>query len=315
MRKRIVVAGSTNMDLVCTAASIPVPGETVLGSDFHTFAGGKGANQAVAVARLGYPVSLIGKVGDDDFGQRLRRELDRARVDTRAISSARATPSGVALISTDVRGQNSIVVVPGANGRLLPQDLDKVLPLLRSAGMILAQLEVPLATVVHLAEIARRSQVPLMLDPAPARKLGSRLLRRVDVLTPNETEVRTLCGLGNALLDGQSAKQCAHTLRSLGSRNVIVTMGKRGGYFLSEHGPGRSFPAYTVNAVDTTAAGDAFNGALAVALMEGKGVDAAIPFAAAAAALSVTRMGAQSSMPTKREVLRFCRSQDACRVR
>src|SRR5437016_1868502 len=175
--KSIVVVGSINLDLVSTGKRIPAPGETVTGDRFQTFHGGKGANQAVAIARLGYPVSMVAKVGDDEFGPRLRNGLAAAGVHVNAVAVAKATASGVALISVDAKGQNSITVVPGANGKLLPRDLDKALPALRSAGMILAQLEIPMETVEHLSEIAERYQVPFMLDPAPARPIARQVLR------------------------------------------------------------------------------------------------------------------------------------------
>ena len=166
--RSIVVVGSVNLDLVCMGKRIPAPGETLTGDQFHTFHGGKGANQAVAVGRLGYPVRMVAKVGDDEFGARLRQGLKEAHVDVTSVATARGTASGVALISVDAKGQNSITVIPGANGRLVPKDLDKALPSLRNAGMILAQLEIPMETVEQLSEIAAQYQVPLMLDPAPA---------------------------------------------------------------------------------------------------------------------------------------------------
>ncbi|HEY1809411.1 MAG TPA: ribokinase, partial [Acidobacteriaceae bacterium] len=195
MRESIVVVGSVNLDLVCVGKKIPAPGETVRGRQFQMFHGGKGANQAVAVGRLGYPVSMVAKVGDDDFGSRLRQGLRTAHVNVRAISTAKATASGVALITVDSRGQNSITVIPGANGELRPQDLENSLPSLRSAGMILTQLEVPMETVEYLCQLAARLEVPLMLDPAPARSIPRRILKGVTWLTPNETETSTLCGI------------------------------------------------------------------------------------------------------------------------
>lgn len=305
MPKRIVVVGSVNLDLVCTADRIPARGETIAGSNFQVFDGGKGANQAVAVARLGYPVSMIAKVGGDEFGTRLRRGLQAAGVNVRAVTRARRTSSGVALISTDSQGQNSIVVVPGANGKLLPRDLGSALPQLRSAGMILAQLEVPLETVEYLGDVAHRFQVHLMLDPAPAREIPSHLLRQVTFLTPNETETCILCGVACHELNPSTAADFAQCLQSRGARNVIIKMGTRGAYVAGADGLEKMLPAFKVQAVDSTAAGDAFNGGLAVAMMRGKNLEAAARFASAVAALSVTRMGAQPSMPTAREVSRF----------
>ena len=304
MRQRVVVVGSVNLDLVCSVERIPRPGETLSGNRFDMFHGGKGANQAVAVARLGHPVSMIGKVGDDEFGARLRRGLKSAGVNTRAVSNARGTSSGVALISTDRQGQNSIVVIPGANGKLMPKDLEKAAPIIRSAGIILTQLEIPLETVECLAALARRYGVPLMLDPAPARELSARLLRQVAILTPNETEAATLCGVPNKELSASTAPRFARRLLGKGARSVILKMGSQGAYVAAN--PGESFlPAFKVKAVDSTAAGDAFNGGLAVALMQGQDLLAAARFGSAVAALSVTRLGAQPSMPTGRAVRRL----------
>jgi ribokinase len=304
MRKQAVVVGSVNLDLVCSVKQIPRPGETLSGSRFEMFHGGKGANQAVAITRLGHPVSMIAKVGDDEFGERLRRGLKTAGVNTRPVSIARRTSSGVALISTDRQGQNSIVVVPGANGKLLPKDLEKAAPVIRSAGIILTQLEIPLETVEYLAALARRFDVPLMLDPAPARGLSARLMRQVTILTPNETEAATLCGAPNAPVSPSTARGFARRLLGKGARNVIIKMGSQGAYVAANSGEG-FLPAFKVKAVDSTAAGDAFNGGLAVALMQGQDLAGAARFGSAVAALSVTRMGAQPSMPTTREVRRF----------
>src|SRR3954468_19558230 len=269
--KSIVVVGSVNLDLVSTGKRIPSPGETVTGDRFQTFHGGKGANQAVAVGRLGYPVSMVAKVGDDDFGAQLRQGLAEAGVDVDAVGTAKATASGVAMIAVDARGQNSITVVPGANGKVLPRDLDKALPTLSSAGMILAQLEIPMETVEHLGEIAERFQIPLMLDPAPARPIARSLLRRVTYLTPNETEAATLCGAAFGALTPQNARDYAEKLLKSGAANVIIKMGGRGAYVASADGLRTMVPGFRVSVVDSTAAGDAFNGGLAVALMKGRG--------------------------------------------
>jgi ribokinase len=302
--KSIVVVGSVNLDLVCTGKRIPAPGETVTGDQFQTFHGGKGANQAVAVGRLGYAVSMVAKVGDDEFGARLRKGLQDAGVEVSDVGVARATASGVALISVDAHGQNSITVVPGANGKLLPRDLDKALASLRSAGMILAQLEVPMETVEHLAEIAERYSVPLMLDPAPARPIPRSVLRRVTYLTPNETEACVLCGTARGALTPKNAGQYAEKLLKRGPANVVIKMGGRGAFVASGDGLRTMAPSFKVPVVDSTAAGDAFNGGLAVALMRGADLGEAVRFAAAVGAVSVTRQGAQPAMPTAREVNR-----------
>ena len=303
--KPIVVVGSVNLDLVCTGRRIPAPGETVTGDQFQTFHGGKGANQAVAIGRLGYPVSMVAKVGDDEFGGRLRQGLKDARVDVTNVGKARRTASGVALISVDARGQNSITVLPGANGRLLPRDLDKALPRLRSAGMILAQFEVPMETVEHLAEIAKRYDIPFMLDPAPARPIPHSVLGCVTYLTPNESEACVLCGTVIGDLTPKNAGEYAARLLKRGAANVIIKMGGRGAFVASAEGLRTLVPSFKVSVVDTTAAGDAFNGGLAVALMRGMGLMEAVRFAAAVGAISVTRAGAQPAMPTAREVNRL----------
>jgi ribokinase len=305
--KSIVVVGSINLDLVCTGKRIPAPGETVTGDQFHTFHGGKGANQAVAIGRLGYPVSMVAKVGDDEFGTRLRQGLQEADVEVAAVGTARGTASGVALISVDAHGQNSITVVPGANGSLLPRDLDKALPRLRSAGMILAQLEIPMETVEHLADIADRYHIPFMLDPAPARSIRREVLRRITYLTPNETEACALCGTAPGDLNPQNAGEYAEKLLKNGPANVIIKMGGRGAFVASADGLRRRVPSFKVPVVDSTAAGDAFNGGLAVALMRGVSLIEAVRFATAVGAVSVTRAGAQPAMPTAREVNRLLR--------
>ncbi len=307
--KSIVVVGSVNLDLVCTGQRIPAPGETVTGRNFQTFRGGKGANQAVAIGRLGYPVSMVAKVGDDEFGPRLRQGLRAAAVNVAAVGAASRTPSGVALISVDAHGQNSITVVPGANGKLLPRDLDKALPRLRSAGMILTQLEIPIKTVEYLSAIAERFAVPLILDPAPARPISRRLLRRVTYLTPNETEACVLCGTPIGSLTPQNAQEYAEKLLATGAANVIIKMGAQGAYVASADGLRTLVPSFKVRVVDSTAAGDAFNGGLAVALMRGETLLDAVRFAAAVGAVSVTRAGAQPAMPTSREVNRLLKGR------
>jgi ribokinase len=305
----IVVVGSVNLDLVCRGQRIPAPGETVTGEEFQTFHGGKGANQAVAIGRLGYPVSMVAKVGDDEFGSRLRQGLEDAEVDVAAVGTARKTASGVALISVDAQGQNSITVVPGANGKLQPRDLDKALPRLRSAGIILAQLEIPLETVEHLSALAKRYQVPLMLDPAPARPLSSGLLSRVTYLTPNESEAAALCGTAVGDLTPRTAPDFAEKLLKTGAANVMIKMGGHGAFVAGADGLRTLVPSFKVKVVDSTAAGDAFNGGLAVALMRGMRLADAVRFAAAVGAVSVTRAGAQPAMPTAREVNRLLHGQ------
>jgi ribokinase len=304
MRNPIVIVGSINLDLVVATQRIPQRGETVKGSSFRTFPGGKGANQAVAAARLGGSVSLIGKVGEDAFGTQLRDSLEQSGVDTDAIGTV-AGSTGVALITTDATGDNAITIVGGANAQLSRQDLDANLDLIRSAGILLTQLEIPLETVEFLAAIAVREKIPLMLDPAPACELPPSLLRNVDWLTPNETETCSLLGWPAQELPEKGLEDAANALLRLGCRNVILKLGERGCYLALATGLRRFLPAYKVRALDTTAAGDAFNGALAVALVSGHDLVQGASWASAVAAVSVTRHGAQPSMPTLSEVDAF----------
>jgi ribokinase len=302
MSRSIVVVGSVNLDLVCTGKKIPVPGETVTGDKFQTFHGGKGANQAVAVGRLGHPVSMIAKVGDDDFGKRLRQGLRDAGVNVRSVGTALGAASGVALISVDRKGQNSITVIPGANGTLMPKDLESCLPQLRSAGIILTQLETPLETVEQLCGLAQRFGVPLMLDPAPARALSRKILQQVTYLTPNEAEACALRGIPYRDLNQAAARECAEELLGKGPSNVVVKMGGRGAFVATKDGLRRMVPSFKVKVVDSTAAGDAFNGGMAAALMRGSAIEDAVRFGAAVAGVAVTRAGAQPAMPSEEEV-------------
>jgi ribokinase len=302
------VVGSNNLDLVAATERIPIAGETVSGLSFQTFPGGKGANQAVAAARLhglvSGLVSMIGKVGTDAFGEQLLGSLRESNVDTEAVETVPGS-SGLAMITTDAAGQNAITVVPGANATLSPADLDRNISLIRSAGILLTQLEIPLETVEHLAAIALREHIPLILDPAPARFLPPSLLKSVEWLTPNETETSSLLGHGPQELSEDMFEDAAEALLRSGSRNVILKLGDRGCYVALADGTRQLLPAFSVKAVDTTAAGDAFNGALAVALMNGQDVVESASWASAVAAISVTRPGAQPSMPTAVEVDRF----------
>lgn len=300
--KPIVVVGSINLDLVAVAPRIPSVGETVLGTDFQTHPGGKGANQAVAAARLGYPVQMIGRVGNDAFGTQLRDHLEKAGVGTAGVATSEGA-SGVAVIEVSSSGENSIIVAPGANSSLTPQDLLANLPLIRQAGLILAQLEIPLETIEQLAELCARENVPLILDPAPARELPRSVIERTAWFTPNESEAAFFAG--GELND---AGKVAEALFDKGCRNLLLKMGSHGVYVAQGRGRGETVPAFSVKAVDTTAAGDAFNGAFAVGLMLGKPILGSATFAAAVAAISVTRVGAQPSMPTMAEVETFLKN-------
>lgn len=296
-QKPIVVVGSINIDLVSKADRIPVLGETVLGSEFRTHLGGKGGNQAVAVARLGYPVRMIGKVGSDSFGDKLRSGLQQAGVDVSAVATVEDS-SGVAVIVVSPQGDNIIVVTPGANAALRPNDLDAYLEMIRGAGLVLAQLETPMDTIEYLAELCHREDVPLMLDPAPSHELSSLVMKQVSWFTPNETEACFYAGGKKQ----ESSEKIAEQLLQQGVRQVVLKLGAAGAYLRSEAGLDVHVPAVCVKAVDTTAAGDAFNGAFAVGLARGHSPEQSARFAAAAAAVSVTRAGAQPSMPTTEEV-------------
>jgi ribokinase len=296
-QKPIVVVGSINIDLAAQAFRIPAPGETILGKHFATHPGGKGANQAVAVARLGYPVNLIGRLGEDAFGAQLRCHLTDAGVNITGVKTSRGS-SGVAVIVVADTGENSIVVVPGANALLTPDDLDDSLDILRCASAVLTQLETPLPTILHLAHICKRLDVPLILDPAPAQALPAELLSMVTWFTPNETEAAFYAGN----LDHADPAATASALTSLGLTNLVLKLGSRGAYLATPTAQPHSVPSFPVHAVDTTAAGDAFNGAFATGLALGMSPPESARFAAAAAALSVTRLGAQTSMPSRTEV-------------
>ena len=306
MRRPILVVGSINLDVVCGVDHLPAAGQTVTGDDVRLFNGGKGANQAVGVARLGYPVSLLGCVGDDAAGARLRMGLRTAGVGMRLVTTVARTASGTALICTDRYGENTIVVSPGANRHIRPRDVERHRGALRAAGLLMMQLEVPLDTVECAAALAHRERVPVMLDPAPAQALPPRLLRHITWLTPNETETQALIGAGAATLTRAAARAAAAELRRRGAQAVVVKLGRRGA-FLADSDTARGIPAFRVRAVDSTAAGDAFNAGLATALMCGQSLGDAARYASAVAAISVTRPGAQPSMPTKLEVARFLR--------
>jgi ribokinase len=300
-QKPIVVVGSINIDLVVRAEKIPAAGETARGVDFQIHPGGKGANQTVAVARLGYPVQLIGKVGTDAFGEQLIAYLREAGVGVDAVEKENGT-SGVAMIAVSSHGENSIVVVPGANGQVTPNFLDAHREKIRKAGIVLAQLETPLETVEYLARLCKEESVPLMLDPAPARTLPESIFRNLRWITPNETEAAFFAAQLADDVRQLEEKQIADALLSAGVENVVLKLGSRGVYLSTANKDAQVIPAFSVQAVDTTAAGDAFNGAFATALMLGMAQTEAARFATAAAAVSVTRHGAQPSMPTRAEV-------------
>ncbi|MHB1937584.1 MAG: ribokinase [Acidobacteriaceae bacterium] len=306
----IVVVGSINMDLVSLAPRIPAAGETLLGSGFQMHPGGKGANQAAAVGRLGYPVEMIGMVGSDLFGEQLRLHLQSVGVGLAGVKTAEG-PTGIAAITVAASGENCIVVTRGANAAVSPEYIEQHRSLIRSAGMVLAQLEIPIESVERVAEICAQTDVPFMLDPAPAQALSSKLLRRVRWFTPNETEADFYANRDSGQQsadvpgsEGPGAADLRETARSVlarGPSGVILKLGSRGAYLVSD-GIAQQVKALPVDVVDTTAAGDALNGAFAVAMMSGRTPLESVQFAVAAASISVTRSGAQPSMPTMAEV-------------
>jgi ribokinase len=302
--KSIVVVGSSNTDMIIRVPRIPRAGETLLGGEFLTAAGGKGANQAVGAARAGGKVALIARVGRDAFGDQAIASLRRDGVDVSCVFRDKLAASGVALIFVAKDGENSIAVAGGANAKLSPADVKKAAGVIRSAAVLVAQLETPLATVTAAAELAVKAGVPVILNPAPARPLPNSLLELISILTSNETEAELLTGI-KVTDEAAAAKACAK-LRSRGVRTVILTLGERGAFLADVDGQ-RRVPGFKVKTVDSTAAGDIFNGALGVALAEGKTVLDAVRFANAAAALSVTRLGAQPSAPIRADIEKFLR--------
>ena len=299
---KIAVVGSSNMDLVVKSKRIPAVGETILGGDFIMVPGGKGANQAVAAAKLGAEVYFIAKLGVDIFAEQSLSNFKKAGVSTKYVVQTDESPSGVALIMVDDEGNNLIVVAPGANQKLLPADVKRAESDIASCGAVVAQLEVPLETIAFAAKMANDLKVPFVLDPAPAQELQAELLEMVDVLTPNETEAQILTGA--EVTDEESARTAAKILLERGVKAVILTLGGKG-FLLADHHQSRYVSAQKVDAVDSTAAGDAFTGSLAAGMAEGKTLLDAALFANYVAALSVTKMGAQSSMPTLQEVKNF----------
>ena len=299
---KILVVGSTNTDMVVRTEHLPRPGETVLGGTFLMNPGGKGANQAVAAARLGADVIFVCKTGNDMFGITTRQQLAQEGIDTRFVFIDDHNPSGVALISVDSRAENTIVVASGANANLLPLDVAKAETALDDCDIVLMQLETPMTTIEYVAAEAAKRGKRTGLNPAPGAALSPQLLKSLYLITPNETEAEIITGI--RIHNAETEAEAARSIRAMGVQNVIITLGSRGAYICNDRFD-EAVPAQKVRAVDTTAAGDVFNGALVVALSEGKSLEEAERFASRASAISVTRMGAQSSIPYRSEVDRF----------
>jgi ribokinase len=297
--KKIIVVGSANTDMVVKTDKLPLPGETKLGGTFFMNAGGKGANQAVAAARMGGNVTLVTKVGNDIFGVQTIAGLKNENIDTDYVFIDDEVPSGTAIIMVNEEGENCIVVAPGANANLLPADIKKVKNI-TEADILLMQLEIPMETIAAVAKNAKANNQRIIINPAPAQKLDDELLNGLYLITPNETEASLLTGI--IVEDEITASLAADVFLSKGVQNVIITLGKQGAYFQNDVLK-LKINAQTVKALDTTAAGDTFSGAIAVAITEKMDWEKAIKFAVAAASLSVTRLGAQSSIPYKNEIV------------
>jgi ribokinase len=301
-KPKICVVGSSNIDLVVKSQRLPSQGETILGGQFLMVAGGKGANQAVAAAKLGAQVYFVAKLGDDIFGTQSFTNFKKEGVNVKYVTRTSKVLSGVASIAVDKAGNNTIIVAPGANSLLSPEDVRKTQKDISSCGAVVCQLEIPMKTVEFAARLAKKYKIPFILDPAPAQKLSSELLKMTDVIKPNETEAQILTGI--EVTNIKTAGKAAEKLLKCGVKTVIITMGKKG-CFMADGEMCKFFPAKKVKAVDSTAAGDAFVGGLAFCISRGSNILEAISFAGNVAALSVTKMGAQSSMPSMREVENF----------
>ncbi|KPJ61151.1 MAG: ribokinase [Planctomycetes bacterium DG_23] len=295
---RVVVVGSSNTDMVIKSKNLPRVGETVIGGEFFMAAGGKGANQAVAASRAGAHTTFVARLGDDMFGRKALENFQKEAINTDFLVIDREAPSGIALIFIDAQGENIISVAPGANARLSPEDVERAEEAISRADVTLMELEIALETVERAVEMASAAAGKVILNPAPGRKLPSSLLARIDFLTPNETEAALLTEL--TVDSNKAAERAGEKLRGLGVGAVIITRGRKGALIVADSVT--HIPAKKVKAVDTVGAGDAFNGALAVAIAEGRELKEAVEFAAAAGALACTRYGAQPSMPSRKEI-------------
>jgi ribokinase len=305
---KLVVLGSINADHILNINHFPQPGETVIGKQYTLAFGGKGANQAVAAGRSGADISFIACVGDDDIGERVRKQLASDHIDTQSIEAIKDSTTGVALIFVNAEGENVIGIDAGANKAVTPEYLDRYKQQVIGASALLMQLESPLETVIAAAKIAKDNDTQVILNPAPACELPDELLARVDMITPNETEAEKLTGI--KVDSNEDAARAAKALHDKGIATVIITLGSKG-VWLSQNGEGKLVAGFRVKAVDTIAAGDTFTGALVTALLEGKPMDSAVRFAHAAAAIAVTRPGAQPSVPWRKEIDDFLAQQEA----
>lgn len=296
---QVIVIGSINTDMAVKSPSLPRAGETVLGTEFKMSGGGKGANQAVAAARLGADVAMVASVGDDLFGKQAKSDLEAENIDCRYIIEVPNRASGIALINVDDQGENQIVVYPGANHHMTQDQVSVALAGADESTIVLLQLEIPLDVVQSAIQKANEKSAKVILDPAPAEKLPSEILADVFLLTPNQTEAEQLTQI--KVLDTDSAQCAANAMLDLGIQNVALTMGNDG-VLLANSESNTMIPATAVNAIDSTAAGDCFNGALASALSKGSSLSTAAEFACKAAAIAVTRLGAQDSMPSQSEI-------------
>ena len=297
--KGIAVIGSSNTDMVIKTSRLPAPGETILGGSFFMNPGGKGANQAVAAARLGGKVSLIAKTGDDLFGRQARQIFEEDQINTSYLITDNLHPSGIALITVDAHGENCIVVAPGSNSYLDSDDIENARIEILTSEIVLMQLEIPIETVEYAASLAYQAGIRVILNPAPAAKIPDELMSKLYMITPNETEAELISGI--PVLDSESAALAARSLCERGVKVVIITLGSKGALLYAE-GKATIISAPQVEALDTTAAGDVFNGAIAVAVGEGMSLENAVAFACEAASISVTRMGAQASAPFRNEL-------------
>jgi len=302
----IVVVGSSNTDLIIKVPRIPKPGETILGGEFSTAAGGKGANQAIAAARAGGKVSFIARIGDDNYGLTALTGFRKNKINTEYVTPDPDIPSGTELILVDEKGENSIAVASGANARLSVGDVMEAKRQIEKADLLLMQLETPIETIRAAATIAGYSNTKVILNPAPAQVLDDDLLSKIDIVTPNESEAELLTGI--AVVDIQSGTEAAHLLLKRGVKYVVITMGSKGALLCSLD-ESQLISGFSVKPVDTTAAGDTFNGALALAISEGQNLPDSVRFANAAAALSVTKLGAQPSIPDRTEIIKLLGAQ------